>query len=202
MDACHAVARRRATARTRAGGAAVSDEVLVGYATRHESTRGIAAAIAEVLGAAGIAVRLEALDAVGDLRAFRAAVIGCTVYAGEWMPGAYHFLVAHERQLETMPTWLFASGPAEPLPEGTTVEMPADLVSAIERIGPRDVAIFAGSLQPHHLGAGLRILARLARSSFTEHRDRAAVHRWARHVAEELAAPAADDHGRGRAKGT
>ncbi len=167
----------------------MSNEVLVAYATRHESTRGIAVAIAEVLSAAGVAVRLEALDGVGDLRAFRAVVIGCTVFAGEWMPGAHAFLIAHERQLALMPVWLFATGPAEPLPEGTTVEVPAALIGAIERIGPRDVALFAGSLQPHHVGVGLRILARLARSSFTEHRDWTAVDRWARQIAEELAAP-------------
>ncbi len=41
------------------GGAAMSDEVLVAYATRHESTRGIAAAIADVLAAAGLKVRLD-----------------------------------------------------------------------------------------------------------------------------------------------
>ncbi len=168
----------------------MSDEVLVAYATRHESTRGIAAAIASVLREAGLAVRFEALDATGDLRAFRAAVIGGTVFAGEWMPGAHAFLLAHERQLEAMPVWLFATGPTEPLPDGTTVEVPPDLVTAIERIGPRDVALFAGSLQPHHVGAGLRILARLSRKSFAEHRDEAAVQRWASHVAIELGAPA------------
>ncbi|MFH1474921.1 MAG: flavodoxin domain-containing protein [Chloroflexota bacterium] len=169
----------------------MSNEVLVAYATRHESTRGIAAAIAGVLGAAGIAVRLEAVDAIGDLRAFRAAIIGCTVFAGEWMPGAHRFLAANERQLEAMPVWLFASGPPEPLPDGMIVEVPAPLIGVIERIGPRDVALFAGSLQPHHLGVGLRILARLARSSFAEHRDRTAVARWARQIAAELGQPAA-----------
>jgi menaquinone-dependent protoporphyrinogen oxidase len=168
----------------------VSDEVLVAYATLHESTRGIAAAIAEVLEDAGLAVRFEALDAVTELRTFRAAVIGCSVFAGVWMPGAHSFLVANERQLETMPVWLFATGPAEPLPTGTTVEVPPDLVGVIERIGPRDVALFAGSLQPHHLGSGLRILARLSRASFAEHRDQAAVLRWAQQVASDLEAPA------------
>ncbi|MDA8236946.1 MAG: protoporphyrinogen oxidase [Chloroflexi bacterium] len=164
----------------------MSDEVLVAYATRHETTRAIAAAIAEVLAATGVRVRLEAIDAIGDLRAFRAAVIGCTVYDGAWMPGAHAFLSAHERQLEGIPVWLFASGPAEPLPDGATVDVSPELVSVIERIGPRDVALFAGSLQPHHLGAGLRILARLARSSLSEHRDWAAVERWAARIAEEL----------------
>ena len=40
--------------------------------------------------------------------------------------------------------------------------------------------------QPHHIGAALRTLSRLAPSTFSEHRDRAAVERWARHIAGEL----------------
>jgi menaquinone-dependent protoporphyrinogen oxidase len=102
------------------------------------------------------------------------------------MPGAHAFLASHARQLEAMPVWLFASGPSDPLPEGAAVDVPPDLVAVIERIAPRDVALFAGSLQPHHVGTGLRILSRLARSSFTEHRDWGAVERWAEQVAEEL----------------
>jgi menaquinone-dependent protoporphyrinogen oxidase len=169
----------------------MSDEVLVAYATRHETTRGIASEIGEVLGRAGLPVRLEPIEAVAELRTFRAAIVGCAVFAGEWMPDAGPFLVAHERQLEAMPVWLFASGPAEPLPAGARIDVPSSLVAVIERIGPRDVALFAGTLQPHHLGAGLRILSKLARRSFSERRDHAAVERWAAHVADELlAAPA------------
>jgi menaquinone-dependent protoporphyrinogen oxidase len=171
----------------------MSDEVLVAYTTRHETTRAIAAAVAEVLAGAGVRVRLEAVEAVeaaGDFRAFRAAVIGTSVFGGDWMPGAQAFLAAHERQLEAIPVWLFASGPVEPLPADRPVDVPPELVAVIERIGPRDVALFAGSLQPHHIGAGLRVLAKLSRRSFTEHRDWSAVERWARHIAEELGTPA------------
>ena len=164
----------------------MSDEVLVAYATRNESTRGIAAAVAEVLAAAGVKARLEAVGAVGDLRAFRAVIIGGCVFEEGWMPGAHAFLAAHEHQLEAMPVWLFVSGPEDPLPEGVVVDVPPDLVAVIERISPRDVALFAGSLQPHHVGTGLRILSKLARSSFTEHRDWGAVERWAEQIAEEL----------------
>ena len=168
----------------------MTDEVLVAYTTRHEATRGIAANIADELAGAGLAVRLEGIDAVGDLRAFRAAIIGCSVFEGEWMPGAHEFLAAHELQLKAMPVWLFASGPSEPLPAAATVDVDRDLVAVIERIGPRDVALFAGALQPHHIGAGLRILGQLSRASFTEHRDWEAVEHWAHQVAEDLGAPA------------
>jgi menaquinone-dependent protoporphyrinogen oxidase len=85
-----------------------------------------------------------------------------------------------------MPVWLFASGPVEPLPAGSTLDVSPTLIGIIERIKPRDIALFAGNLQPHHIGAGLRVLGRLARSSFTEHRDWAAVERWAAHIAADL----------------
>jgi menaquinone-dependent protoporphyrinogen oxidase len=169
----------------------MSDEVLIAYATREASTRGIATAIAEVLKHAGVRVRLETVDAVGDLRAYRAAIIGCSVFGGEWIAGARSFLGAHAAALEAMPVWLFASGPVAPLPEGRQHDVPRDLVALVERIRPRDVALFAGSLQPHHIGAGLRILAKLSRSSFTGHRDWTAVERWAQGIAAELVPPAA-----------
>ena len=179
----------------------MSNEVLVAFTTRHDSTRAMAATIAAILRDAGVPIRFEALDAVGDLRAFRAAVIGCTVFAGEWMPGAHAFLVAHERQLETIPVWLFATGPTEPLPDGTIIDVPSELVSVIDRIGPRDVALFAGTLQPHHIGAGLRVLTRLSRATFARTVTRAAVKRWARYVAEEPAlAPRAPGRGAGQVK--
>lgn len=164
----------------------MSNEVLVAYATRHESTRGIAAAIAEVLEGAGVATRLEAARNVGDLRAYRAAITGTSVFGGDWMPGALAFLTSHAKALEAMPVWLFAAGPEEPLPAEGPIDVSPELVAVIERIGPRDIALFAGSLQPHHIGAGLRILSKLSRRSFTEHRDWAAVERWAAHIAEEL----------------
>ena len=78
------------------------------------------------------------------------------VYDGGWLPGAHEFLADHERQLAAIPTWLFASGPLDHVPPGTLAELPDDLVDVIGRIAPRDVALFVGSLQPHHVASGLR----------------------------------------------
>jgi menaquinone-dependent protoporphyrinogen IX oxidase len=58
----------------------MSGEVLVAFGTRHESTRGIAAAVAEILRAAGIPVILESIDTVGTLSRVRGAVLGSAVY--------------------------------------------------------------------------------------------------------------------------
>jgi menaquinone-dependent protoporphyrinogen oxidase len=173
----------------------MTGEVLVAFGTRHESTRGIAAAVAEVLRAAGIRVEFESIDAIGDLGHVRAAVLGSVVYDDGWLPGAHDFLAAHERELAAIPTWLFASGPLEHVPPGAKADLPDDLVEVIGRIGPRDVALFAGSLQPHHLASGLRLLSKLARTNVGDHRDWAAIERWANGIRDALLTerPAAAD---------
>ncbi len=166
----------------------MSGEVLVGYGTRHESTRGIAAAVAAVLRAAGVPVILEPVGAVGDMGRVRGAVLGSVVYDGGWLPGAHAFLADHERELAAIPTWLFASGPLDHVPHGTLADLPDDLVDVIGRIGPRDVALFVGSLQPHHVTSGLRLLSKLARTNVGDHRDWVAIERWANGIRDALLA--------------
>lgn len=165
-------------------------EVLVAFGTRHESTRGIAAAVADVLRGAGIAVSFGPVDAVGNLGPIRAAVLGSAVWDGEWLPGACAFLLAHERNLAAIPVWLYASGPLEHIPAGVEANLPDDLVEVIGRIRPRDVALFAGATQPHHLASGLRLLSKLARSDVRDHRDWAAIERWAKGIRDALLAEA------------
>lgn len=166
----------------------MAGEVLVAFGTRHESTRGIAAAVAEVLRAAGIRVAFLPIGEVVDLGHFRAAILGTVAYDGGWLPGAHGFLADHERELAAIPTWLFASGPLERVPPGATGDLPDDLVEVIGRIGPRDVALFAGSLQPHHLASGLRLLSKLARTNIADHRDWVAIERWSNGIRDRLLA--------------
>lgn len=182
----------------------MAGEVLVAFGTRHESTRGIAAAVAEVLREAGIRVEFQPLDAVVDLSHAWAAILGSAVYDGGWLPGAQDFLTDHEQELAAIPTWLFASGPLEHVPPGVEADLPDDLVEVIRRIGPRDVALFAGLLQPHHLASGLRLLSKLARTNVGDHRDWVAIERWANGIRDALLAelPAVVDAARGTAGGS
>jgi len=182
----------------------MAGEVLVAFGTRHESTRGIAAAVADVLRAAGIRVEFQPIDAVVHLGHVRAAILGSVAYDGDWLPGAHEFLTDHERELAAIPTWLFASGPLEHVPPGAKADLPDDLVEVIGRIGPRDVALFAGSLQPHHLASGLRLLSKLARTTVGDHRDWVAIERWATGIRDALLAewPAIADTAWGSAGGS
>ena len=166
----------------------MSGDVLVAFGTRHESTRGIAAAVAEILRAAGIPVILASVDAVRGMERIRGAVLGSVVYDGGWLPGAHEFLTDHQRELAAIPTWLFASGPLDHVPPGTLAELPDDLVEVIGRIAPRDVALFVGSLQPHHVASGLRLLSKLAKTNVGDHRDWVAIERWANGIRDALIA--------------
>jgi menaquinone-dependent protoporphyrinogen oxidase len=182
----------------------MTGHVLIAFGTRHESTRGIAAAVADVLRAAGIPVDLRSVESGGGLGHARAAVLGSVVYDGDWLPGAHEFLAAHERELAAIPTWLFASGPLEHVPPGAKADLPDDLVEVIGRIGPRDVALFAGLTQPHHLASGLRLLSKLARTNIGDHRDWVAIERWANSIRDVLLAerPAVADAARGFSGGS
>lgn len=164
----------------------MKDKILVAYSMRHESNREIASAIVDILRAAALPIQFEPVSTIGDLRAVRAAVLGCTIFDGAWFPGAEEFLEAHARELSGMPVWLFASGLTEASPVGEGSELPEALVRAVERIAPRDVALFAGSLQPLHIGASIRVMSRLPRLRFSDHRDWAAIERWARSIRDEL----------------
>jgi menaquinone-dependent protoporphyrinogen oxidase len=171
----------------------MKDEILVAYSMRHESSREIASAIVEVLRAAALPIEFEPVTAIGDLRGYRAAVLGCTIYDGTWFPGAEEFLETHARELSGMPVWVFASGLTEVPPVGTGSEVPDALVHAVERIAPRDIALFAGSLQPLHLGTSVRAMSHLPRLRFSDHRDWPAIERWAASIRDELrTAPPAD----------
>ncbi len=164
----------------------MTDGVLIAYATRHDSTRGIASAVAEVLRQGGLSVQLEPVSAVATLTGFDAVILGSAVYDGEWLPEVQRFLHDHGGSLSRLPVWLFVAGPLEAVPAGSAADIPAHLVRAIEEIRPRDVALFAGALQPHHVGAGVRVLSRLARIPAGDHRDWPAIERWADGIRTEL----------------
>lgn len=169
----------------------MTEGVLIAYATRHHSTRGIASAIAEVLRNGGLSVQLEPVSAVATVTGFSSVVLGSAVYDGEWLPEIQRFLHEHGGSLSRVPVWIFVSGPLEPVPAGSAADIPVNLVRAIEEIRPRDVALFAGALQPHHLGAGVRVLSRLARLPAGDHRDWQAIERWAEGIRDALL-PAAE----------
>ena len=109
--------------------------VLVAYASRHESTAEIAAAIAGELGAAGCTVEVAEARTVATLAGVDAAIVGSALYLGRWDESALDLLRRERAALAGIPTWLFSSGPVG---DGRATARPERLPQ------PEEVAALAG----------------------------------------------------------
>jgi Flavodoxin domain len=90
-------------------------------ASKYESIREVAEAIAERLGAASHQVPV--LDA-GEIEGFNGAdavVLGSAISAGHWLKAARKLLDEHADELASRPMWLFSVGPLRDPPMGRDV---------------------------------------------------------------------------------
>lgn len=170
--------------------------VLVTYATKHGSTRGIAEAIATTLVDRGIPTEALAVDAVADVGLYDAVVLGSAVYMGRWLKEATEFARRHREQLTARPLWLFSSGPL-----GTEIvdaeEQPKELAELRQTLGPRDHRLFFGALTRDALGFGERMVVKAVKAPEGDFRDWDEIRAWAATIADELAPNATTREGNG-----
>jgi menaquinone-dependent protoporphyrinogen oxidase len=176
--------------------------VLVAYATRHGSTRGIAERIAGRLRDAGLDAEARPAADVRDPAGYDAFVVGGAAYMFAWLKDATAFVDRNRALLEDRPTWLFASGPL-----GTdTVDkdgrdvlettVPRDFARLREAVHPRGERVFFGAYDPaaRPIGVAERLLSLMpAKRDLPagDFRDWPAVDAWADAIAHELAATTA-----------
>jgi menaquinone-dependent protoporphyrinogen oxidase len=175
--------------------------VLVGYATRHGATKGIAERIAQTLERSGLSVTLTAVRPDTRADAYDAYVIGSAAYMGGWLEPATGFVRRHRDLLASRPTWLFSSGPI-----GTDLvdakgrdvvkaSEPKEFAEFASSVHPRDEHIFFGAYDPDAEPVGLleRLGARFTRIPAIRNampsgdfRDWPAIEAWAESIAHEL----------------
>ncbi len=80
-------------------------DVLVGYATAHGSTHGVAEQLAAGVGRAGLKADVRPLETVDD-----AYVLGSAVHNQTWLDPAKAFLRGNADLLGTRPVWIFSVG--------------------------------------------------------------------------------------------
>jgi len=160
--------------------------VLVTYASKHGSTRGIAEAIGGRLRERGLDAEVRPVGEVDGLERYDALVIGSGVYLGSWMKEALAFLDRHAETLHRVPTWLFSSGPTGTEPtDGALLDKQRRRLDAI---GARDHHLFRGALDPEHLGFLERRAVRAAKAPPGDFRDWRDVERWADDIVDRTVA--------------
>jgi menaquinone-dependent protoporphyrinogen oxidase len=159
--------------------------VLVAYASKHGSTRGIAERIAEQLRQLGKEAEARPLDAVDDPGSYEALVIGSAIYYGSWMKEATEWVHRNQTVLAQRPVWLFSVGPL-----GTEVkdaeQQPKEMAEFQQAIRPREQRVFFGALDHHRLSFAERMVVKAVRAPEGDFRDWQAIEAWVESIAQEL----------------
>jgi menaquinone-dependent protoporphyrinogen oxidase len=136
-------------------------KVLVAFASKHGSTKGIAQFIGEKLRQHGLDVDILDVTQVQNPGAYNAFVIGSALYMGHWMKEAKQFLDRNKAILSTRPIWLFSSGPTGKERKDSrgrdlldaSVSGPVDLEKIEKGLSHiMDHRVFFGAFDPKHLG--------------------------------------------------
>lgn len=164
--------------------------VLVTYASKYGATAEIANKIGEVLCQAGVQAEVVSVDQVRDVNAYRAVILGSALYINKWQKAAETFMMANEKSLSARPVWLFSSGPTS---EGDPVELlegrrlPPGLQPVIDRIRPRDIAVFHGYINPEKLNFMEKFAIKsIVKKPFGDFRDWKMIVAWAEWVASDI----------------
>ena len=164
-------------------------KVLVGYSSKYGATAEIAEKIGQVLRDAGLQADVLPVKNVKDLTPYNAFVIGSAAYMFRWRGDAVSFLNKRLDVLAAHPTWLFSSGP---LGKGDPVELlkgkryPPSLQPILDRIKPRDIAVFHGLINMQKLNFFERFVISKIPDSQGDFRDWNMITGWAKSVAVEL----------------
>jgi len=85
----------------------MSAPVLIAYATRFDSTREIAGAVATTLRECGLEVDIQPVQEVHTLDSYQAVLIGSAVNNGSWLTEAIDFVKTNQQALNRIPVALF-----------------------------------------------------------------------------------------------
>jgi menaquinone-dependent protoporphyrinogen oxidase len=170
--------------------------VLVGYATGHGSTRGIAVRVADRLRRPGVDAKALAVTDVPEVSGYGAVVLGSAIHGGKWLAEALQFADRNAASLRERPVWLFS---VSTLGDAESMFPPrvADRLRAMRKETPemtrlrqlldaREHRNFAGAVTRSHWPAAGRAFFRAAGGRYGDHRNWPAVDAWADLIASQL----------------
>jgi len=177
-------------------------KVLVAYATKHGSTKGIADFIGEKIREGGLQVDVLEVGEVKNVGSYDAFVLGSALYMGYWMKEAKQFVSRNKAVLNTRPVWLFSSGPtgnARKDAKGRdlldpSVSGPFELEVLKEELhDARDHRVFFGAVEAKDMGFFTRQLLRSSTIReaipFGDFRDWREIEAWSLGIASSLEIP-------------
>ena len=172
----------------------MNNRILVTYASRSGSTRGIAEAIGATLAESGLQVDVMPMQEVEDLSPYRAVVVGSAIQAAQWLPEAMQFVRDHQSELARKPFATFLVCMTLAMKRGNYRDQVADWLASVRAlVRPVSEGLFAGVLnvrQVRSLGDRLKFRLSVMMGVWSEgdHRDWNAIHTWAESLLPRLLA--------------
>lgn len=170
----------------------MNEKILVTYASKYGATAEIAEKIGQVLIQSGLQAEVIPVNKVRDVNAYRAVILGSALYIGKWQKEAEAFIKANEQSLSNQPFWVFSSGPTgkgDPLELVEGQRLPSALNQVVDRIHPRDVAVFHGHINPGKLNFIEKFaIKNLVKKPFGDFRDWQMITAWANQIVCDLKA--------------
>lgn len=172
--------------------------MLVAYASRFGSTKGVAERIAATLAESGVPAVSRPVVEVEDVEPYHAVVLGSAVFSQRWMPEAEELVRTRGASLAERPLWLFSVGTF-----GDTKRLigplmrrePKGIEEVVGELHPRGYRVFAGVIDRHQWPFVSRIFYHALGGRLGDNRDWDEIEAWAREIAAAMSvrttAPAA-----------
>ncbi|WP_265581813.1 flavodoxin domain-containing protein [Methanofollis aquaemaris] len=165
----------------------MSPRILIAYATKHETTREIADAIAETLKEQGIDAEARSVGTVDSVFGYDGVVIGSPIYMGKILKEAKQFVARFAGALQERPTAAFAVGMSC---KDLTDENCRKVEKAMEPVtGPLQIrgemGMFAGRMNPSFAPV-IGLFMRYDEAKTEDARDWDAIRTWARELPGRL----------------
>jgi menaquinone-dependent protoporphyrinogen oxidase len=175
------------------GGSDMSQKILVAYASRTGSTRGVAEAIGKTLTEGGAQVEVLPMQEVTGLSSYSAVVAGSAIQNKGWLPEAMQFIKAHQAELARVPFAAFLVCMTLAMRNGESYRpFVSEFLAPVRMlVKPVNEGLFAGALDISKVPSfGNKLKFRLSVLfgvwSEGDHRDWEAIHAWARGLHPQL----------------
>ncbi len=167
--------------------------VLVAYASKYGSTKGIADFIGEKLRQLGLEADVQEVGAVDNLTGYDAFVVGSAVYMNHWLKEARQFIACNRTILVSHPVWLFSSGPTGTKVTNSKgrdlreVSGPKEIKELNDSTNSRDHRVFFGAIYRDRMKGTIGLFARwIPKDEEGDFRNWIEIEAWTNGIAKAL----------------